>query len=62
MKEGTKKILELAGFKKEVNLVEHGFCPMCKKLISIGDFKDELSRKEFEISGLCQHCQDKIFK
>ena len=26
------------------------------------DFKDALSRKEFSISGLCQKCQDKIFR
>ncbi len=25
------------------------------------DFKDELSEKEFGISGLCQTCQDGIF-
>ena len=25
------------------------------------DFKDELSKKEFGISGLCQVCQDGIF-
>lgn len=24
-------------------------------------FRDELSRKEFSISGLCQSCQDKVF-
>lgn len=24
-------------------------------------FRDEISRKEFTISGLCQECQDKIF-
>ncbi len=24
-------------------------------------FKDELSRKEFSISGMCQKCQDSIF-
>lgn len=24
-------------------------------------FKDELSRKEFSISGLCQDCQDAIY-
>jgi len=24
-------------------------------------FKDELSRKEYGISGLCQECQDSIF-
>lgn len=25
------------------------------------EFKDEVSRREYSISGLCQHCQDKIF-
>ena len=25
------------------------------------EFKDELSRKEYGISGLCQCCQDSIF-
>ena len=26
------------------------------------EFKDELSRKEFGISGMCQQCQDETFK
>lgn len=26
------------------------------------EFRDELSRKEYTISGLCQKCQDLIFK
>lgn len=25
------------------------------------EFRDELSRREYSISGLCQKCQDKIF-
>ena len=25
------------------------------------EFRDELSKREFRISGLCQKCQDKIF-
>ena len=25
------------------------------------EFRDELSRKEYTISGLCQKCQDSIF-
>ena len=24
-------------------------------------FRDELSRKEYSISGMCQHCQDGVF-
>lgn len=27
----------------------------------IGDFKDQLSAKEYTISGLCQDCQDEVF-
>lgn len=27
----------------------------------IGPFRDELSEKEYTISGLCQECQDKVF-
>jgi hypothetical protein len=26
------------------------------------EFKDEISRKEYSISGLCQKCQDETFK
>lgn len=31
----------------------------CGELIS--DFNDELSAREYEISGLCQSCQDRVF-
>ena len=34
-------------------------CVKCGALAS--DFGDELSRKEYGISGLCQCCQDGIF-
>lgn len=27
----------------------------------LGPFRDELSRKEYTISGLCQVCQDEVF-
>lgn len=26
------------------------------------NFRDEISRKEYAISGLCQRCQDEVFK
>lgn len=26
-----------------------------------GDFRDDLSWKEFTISGMCQECQDSVF-
>lgn len=34
-------------------------CPSCQQ--EINGFRDKLSKKEFQISGLCQQCQDKTF-
>jgi hypothetical protein len=34
-------------------------CAWCKK--PVGEFHDELSKKEYTISGFCQKCQDKVF-
>jgi hypothetical protein len=37
-------------------------CISCgSKLTFYNDFRDELSRKEFAISRLCQKCQDSVF-
>ena len=58
----NKKIMEEAGFGKEVKKVEQGCCPFCDGQIKMEDFRDGLSRKEFRISGLCQDCQDSVFK
>jgi hypothetical protein len=38
-----------------------GQCPFCKKEVKEGSFKDALSEKEFQISGLCQPCQNRVF-
>ena len=57
-----KKIMQTLGFNDEVNLVENGQCPFCKKIINEAEFKNKLSKKEYLISGLCQSCQDKYFK
>lgn len=37
-------------------------CPVCNDLIHMDDFKDPLSLKEYQISGMCQKCQDHIFE
>jgi hypothetical protein len=37
-------------------------CVMCgEKINPDKDFRDDISRKEYDISGLCQKCQDKVF-
>lgn len=34
-------------------------CTWCKGKAK--EFRDDLSRREYKISGLCQECQDKTF-
>jgi len=42
--------------------IDVGKCPLCNaKINGTGDFKDAASTREYEISGLCQECQDKTY-
>ena len=41
---------------------DEGLCPYCGRKVELDSFRDELSFKEFQISGLCQNCQDEFFK
>lgn len=33
----------------------------CGQIVDVDNFRDELSRKEYGLSALCQNCQDKFF-
>jgi hypothetical protein len=57
----NKQMLKEAGFDREVKLIEEGKCPCCEEVINEADFRDELSKKEFHVSGMCQSCQDSVF-
>ena len=48
-------------FPEKAKLIEEGKCPDCGVLIANTTFVGTASMKEFEISGLCQKCQDKVF-
>ena len=54
-------ITKNVGFSEEVELRKQGRCPFCKMLVVRTDFRDELSKTEFEMAGICQTCQDKTF-
>ena len=41
--------------------LEQGLCATCGHDVLDTSFRDELSFKEFTISGMCQDCQDKVF-
>lgn len=46
-------------YPQAVEDTEAGNCPICKAVIHPNkEFRDELSRREYEICGLCQKCQD----
>jgi len=57
----NENIMQKTGYDKYLKTIKEGKCPFCKKQIDIESFKDELSLKEFAISGLCQKCQDEVF-
>lgn len=38
-----------------------GLCPFCATAVDPSQFTDELSVREYHISGLCQICQDEFF-
>lgn len=48
-------------FPKQLERINRGVCAICSKEVDESKFKDELSLKEFKISGLCQNCQDGVF-
>lgn len=50
-----------AMFPEKAALYDAGLCTECETSINFTDFRDEKSRAEVKISGLCQKCQDKIF-
>ena len=62
---------ELAG-KDRVTTIKAGGCMTCDRynnqeyigqcVLTREDFRDALSMREYTISGMCQECQDSVFK
>ena len=48
----------LAGKSREIQIASK-LCMTCNS--NADTFNDELSIKEYSISGMCQSCQDKVF-
>ncbi len=45
--------------RKRVDSIKQDTCSWCGEPAT--EFNDELSRREYTISGFCQSCQDKTF-
>ena len=41
-----------------------GVCPTCNAPLKgdSSEFRDDISRGEYTISGMCQQCQDEVFE
>lgn len=46
-------------FPQVIENLKEGVCTTCGKKIE--GFKNEISHKEYQISGMCQECQDIVF-
>jgi len=58
LKDGLAK--KLFGRTLSESLEKH-ICVRCGRPVNDGDFRDEVSKKEYYLSGLCQKCQDEIW-
>jgi hypothetical protein len=56
MKENFKPFLEIL-----VGEIKAGHCAICKVPVITESFVDELSRREYAISQMCQKCQNSVF-
>ena len=41
--------------------IESDTCVLCGRPSDPASYRDERSRREFQISGMCQVCQDEVF-
>lgn len=48
----------IAGISRQ-DAADEGVCTACRGPIT--GFRDDISKREYEISGFCQNCQDDVF-
>lgn len=63
MEKKSKEVISVLTkvFPKQMNRIDKGLCPICGNEVIMEDFKNELSIREYNISGMCQVCQDQVF-
>lgn len=65
MPEPTHKSPEIENFLEgafgRTTAIHEARCSSCQDPVAMEDFRDDLSRKEYRISGLCQKCQDSVW-
>ena len=58
----NRDIMIAAGFGDAVARMENKQCTTCGIPVNEKTFVDEISVREFDISGMCQSCQDDYFR
>lgn len=53
-------IISLTGIDRRES-INNKLCGWCNSPVTMDSFKDEISLKEYRISGLCQDCQDRMW-
>ena len=48
-------------FPASAEAIKNNKCPTCGKEIKEEDFKAEIEKREYSISGMCKECQDETF-
>jgi len=56
---GLDKVLTQMTGKNRYDTVRENLCMTCNGYAT--EFKNEKSKKEYGISGMCQDCQDSVF-
>ena len=58
--EQYKEEISMAFFGRSVSLANAGNqCVCCGKAAT--EFRDQISKREYQITSLCQKCQDEVF-
>ncbi len=60
MQETIERFGIVAFGRSTIEALKNKFCVACGQQAIT--FKDELSRTEYGISGMCQKCQDEVFE
>ena len=54
----TQLAAKICGFDKRLNA---GLCPLCGGVVNPEEFKSDIERKEYQITGICALCQNQVF-
>ena len=57
---GLQRFLDVLSGELTGKPPQEDFCRICGKLVDMKNFRAEIDRREYTISGTCQSCQDSV--